>query len=255
MTEREEVEGIPVVWREPDGPAAGAALWLTHLGGSTEQTLPMLEKLAGAGFVAVSFDPPGHGLRGSGDPWAFAGSVLSSFRQRMWPLLGRTTLESLRVLDWTQRRFDVGGGPVVAGGVSMGGDVSVALAGADERVSRVSALIATPDWARPRMRRFDDPGLLVDQGTADAYARWYYERLDPMTHLDAYRRDVAISFHNGGADFHVPADDALRFRQALLRLQPDAERRVEVHVHAGAGHMDVDDRFYDAAVDWLTQRR
>jgi hypothetical protein len=33
----------------------------------------------------------------------------------------------------------------------MGGDVSIALAGIDERVSRVAAMIATPDWTRPRM--------------------------------------------------------------------------------------------------------
>jgi hypothetical protein len=53
----------------------------------------------------------------------------------MWPLLGQTTLECLRVLDWTEYRF---GPPTrwVAGGVSMGGDITVALAGLDSRISR-----------------------------------------------------------------------------------------------------------------------
>ena len=60
----------------------------------------MLERFAAAGHPAVSFDAPGHGARGSGDRREFARHVLAAFRRRMWPLLGRTTLEALRVLDW-----------------------------------------------------------------------------------------------------------------------------------------------------------
>jgi enterochelin esterase-like enzyme len=77
--------------------------------------------------------------------------VLASFRRRMWPLLGRSTLECLRVLDWIDETFAVAG-PRVAGGVSMGGDIAVALAGVDRRIGRVAALVATPDWTRPGMR-------------------------------------------------------------------------------------------------------
>lgn len=249
---RVDVEGIPVVWQAPERRPVGVALWLTHLGGSAERTLPMLSRLAGTGFLAVSFDPPGHGLRGAGDPWKLAGEVLGSFRRRMWPLLGQTTLECLRVLDWAQHELDV---PdlVVAGGVSMGGDVAVALAGIDARVARVSALVATPDWSRPHMRALDDPAQLVDQGVADAYARWFYEALDPMTHIEAYGRDVAISFQSGASDHHVPADDAMAFRQACLERFPDAHDRIDVRVHPGAGHLDVDDRFLDTALHWLSR--
>lgn len=250
--EEADVDGVPVVWRQPPGESVGVALWLTHLGGSTQQTLPMLDRLAEAGFIAVSFDPPEHGRRGSGDPWKFAGEVLGSFRRRMWPLLGQTTLECLRVLDWAQQRFDAGG-RIVAGGVSMGGDVAVAVAGIDRRVSRVSALVATPDWSRPHMHTLDDPAQLIDQGAADAYAQWFYDALNPMTHLDAYRRDVAVCFHNGAADQHVPADDAIAFRQALLERYPAAADQLEIHVVPDAGHLDVDDRFYDHALTWLTR--
>lgn len=109
----------------------------------------------------------------------------------MWPLLGRTTLECLRVVDWAQERWNTDG-PVVAGGLSMGGDVSVALAGIDERVSRVGALVATPDWARPYMHALDAPERLVDQGTADTYARWFYQALDPMTHDRTVTCDRAL---------------------------------------------------------------
>ena len=65
----------------------------------------------------------------------------------MWPLAGRTVLESLRVLDWADQQFGVTC-PRVAGGVSMGGDIAVALAGIDERITRVAVLVATPELRR-----------------------------------------------------------------------------------------------------------
>lgn len=114
-------------------------VWMTHLGGSAEQTLPMLERFAAAGHPAVSFAPVLHGARGSGDPWAFATEVLAAFRRRMWPILGQTTLEAMRVLTWAQEQSGRPG-TGLAGGVSMGGDVAVALAGIDPRVRRVATV-------------------------------------------------------------------------------------------------------------------
>lgn len=252
VTENADVDGIPVVYVAPDAPA-GTALWLTHLGGSRAQTVPMLTRLAGSGLLAVSFDPPGHGSRGTGSPWDYANLVLGSFRRLMWPLLGQTTLECLRVLDWVDNTFGVAG-PHVAGGVSMGGDVSVALAGVDERIGRVSALAATPDWTRPGMRVLDDDQQVLDQGEADTYARWFYDAFDPITHLDAYVRDVAISFHCGGADQHVPADGAVRFRDRLLERDPGAADRIRIDTYPGATHLDGarDEQLYTDALAWLT---
>ena len=249
----EDVDGIPVRWVAPPS-AAGAAVWLTHLGGSTEQTEPMLARLAERDLLAVSFDPPGHGNRGAGsDPFELARWVLESFRRRMWPLLGQTVLECMRVLDWVDDRFDVPG-PRLAGGVSMGGDVAVALAGIDGRISRVAALVATPDWTRPGMHSIEEPPVVIDQGRADRYAQWFFDALDPMTHLRAYERGVAISFQCGGGDRHVPADGAQRFREALAARDPRALDRVQVTLYEGVSHLDGarDDRLYTAALEWLT---
>jgi alpha-beta hydrolase superfamily lysophospholipase len=54
-----------VRWVAPDTPQ-GVALWLTHLGGSAEQTAPMLARLGERELLAASFDPPGHGRRSAG---------------------------------------------------------------------------------------------------------------------------------------------------------------------------------------------
>jgi len=136
-----------------------------------EQTLPMLQAFAAAGHPAVGFDPAGHGERGVEDPWQLAHRTLAAFRRRMWPLLAHTVLESLRVLDWAEDELGVAG-EVRAGGVSMGGDVNVALAGIDDRVARVAAGVATPDWARPGMTVLDRPDEILDQGVGDRYAHW-----------------------------------------------------------------------------------
>ena len=103
----------------------------------------------------------------------------------------------------------------------MGGDAAVALAGIDDRISRVGAIVATPDWTRPGMRTLGEHPELIDQGQADAYARWFFHALDPMTHLKAYERHVAIRFLCAGEDQHVLPEGALRFRADLIASSVD----------------------------------
>jgi len=251
MKRREEnVEGIRVILVEPDERRGAPVLWMSYLGGYGARNLPMLERFAAAGHPAASFDAPGHGARGSGDRWEFAESVLAAFRRRMWPLLGRTTLEALRVLDWLGGEFDAGDGFLV-GGFSMGGDAAVALAGIDERVRRVAAIGSTPDWSRPGMRELGDPSRIVAQGEADPYAQWFADQLDPMRHLDRYRRDLAIDFELGGEDHHIPEANARAFADALTALDPPAAE-VTINVHPGLDHGVVsDEAAQGAAVDFL----
>ena len=201
---------------------------------SKEDSVPFLQELAGAGFVAVGFDAWQHGERATESGERILERVFGGFRRHMWPILGQTTLDALRVIDWAIA--ELGAGPeVVAGGVSMGGDVAVVLAGVDEQVA---AIVSTPDWTRPGMRDLADPSSVLPQGKADAYARWFYERLDPLTHVEAYARGPAIAFECGADDTHVPADGAQRFRAALGEAYPRAAERVRVTVHAEVGHID-----------------
>ncbi len=250
MVERRiEVAGIPTLIVEPDEafPAPSRmVVWLSHLGGSKEQTVPQLRSLAARGVRAVSFDAPGHGDRaGGGDGRALAEAVLERFRLRMWPILGQTALEALRVIDATtdERITSVG-----AGGISMGGDIAIALAGIDTRIERVAAVGSTPDWTRPGMTRLDAPGETLEQGTPDSYGRWLRDALDPMIHLDRYRRCVAIRLHGGADDHHVPVANARAFAAALADRAP-----VEILVHAGLDHFAVcsDDEIVGDCVSFL----
>ncbi len=250
---REIVDGIPVLLVVPDGVAAGdLVLWISHLGGSAEQTLPMLERFADAGHPAVSFDPVGHGRRGSGDPWAFATSVLAAFRRRMWPILGQTALEAMRVLTWAQGQTD-SGPDALAGGVSMGGDVAITLAGIDDRVRRVGTVGSTPNWSRPGMRDLRDPDKVVDQGRADRYSQWFADQLDPRRHPDRYLRPVAITFELGAEDRHIPSDNAREFVGELVHTDPAAADRLRTQSYPGLDHLGVttSQAALTAAADWL----
>ena len=250
------MDGIPMVLVRPDGEIEGdVVLWMTHLGGSAVQTLPMLERFAAAGHPAASFDPVLHGSRGSGDPWGFAADVLTAFRRRMWPILGQSTLEAMRVLSWAKEETGRPGS-ALAGGVSMGGDVAIALAGVDARVGRVATIGSTPNWCRPDMRDVRDASKIIDQGDADPRSQWYADQLDPSRHLERYVDGAAIALELGEADRHVPAANAQAFHEALVETAPAAAARLRIQIHPGLDHCGVttSEASLDAASEWLLSR-
>jgi dienelactone hydrolase len=251
--EKDRVDDIPVLVARP-GPGAGRgvlALWMHFLGGTKEAMAPYLLRLARAGVTAVSFDAWQHGGRTEEPPEQLTRRAFDRFRRNVWPILGHTTLDAVRVLDWAVDRFEAT--EVVAAGVSMGGDVSVALAGIDPRVSRVAAIVATPDWTRPGMTRLDDPSSVIDQGEPTAYGQWLYDHLDPMTHLSRFARGPAIGFDLGGEDRHISAQHALAFHQALEASYPAAAQQVRVRIHEGLDHLGAarDPRVQNAGLAWL----
>jgi dienelactone hydrolase len=229
---RVELAGLPAVIVEPESPPTRLVLWLTHLGGSKERTLPQLHSIGARGCRAVSFDPPAQGDRAtSDDPRRYAMVVLERFRLRMWPLLGQATLEALRAIDATRGQTITS---VAAGGVSMGGDIAIALAGIDPRIDRVAAVGSTPDWTRPGMTRLDDPGTLLAQGSADSYGQWLRDQLDPMIHLERYARGVPMHLHYGAEDHHVPEANGRAFAEALA-----GDAQIEISRHPGLDHFGV----------------
>jgi dienelactone hydrolase len=220
---RQRVDHISVIWAQPERGTQGAplALWLPGFGIDKVWVAAFLGELADAGFLAVCLDPWQHGERATESAEEIRRRVFGAYRRYKWPILGQMTLDARGVTDWAMQTL--GAGPtVVAGGTSMGGDGAVTLAGIDHRVTSVAAIGASGDWTGPGMRGFEDPSTPLDQCNADAYGQWFYDHLDPLTHLDAYARGTWIAFECGGDDFHMPADGALRLRDALHAAHPSA---------------------------------
>jgi dienelactone hydrolase len=227
-------------------------IWLNGLSGTKEQMLPYLQELADSGFVALSFDAWQHGGRGSENSPELAARVFSNFRREMWPILGQTTLDTLRVVDWAIQSLGVPP-EVYMGGISMGGDIAVAAAGVDQRIRRVAAMVATPDWLRPGMQDLFHPGTLLPPGEPDAYAQYFYDLLNPLTHLDAYSHAPAILFECAANDTHVPPDGAQRFQVALRQALPLAAGRMRVNLVPNTGHMDATRQpaFWQNCLEWF----
>jgi uncharacterized protein len=95
-------------------------------------------------------------------------------------------------------------------------------------------------------------GIPVQWVAADV-PHGFFDALNPITHLEAYKRDVAIAFLCGAGDLHVPAEAPDRFRTALRDRDPRAADRVRVDLYEDLDHLDAaqDERLYSAALEWL----
>lgn len=237
------VDHIPVIWLDPESRRHQncLAIWLPWLGGNKDEMKPYLADLVKAGFVALSFDPWQHGERGTESNDQLRERVFSNFYRHMWPILGHTTEDVLRVIDWAIETLGVTS-KVYIGGISMGGDVSIAIAGLDSRIQCVAAIVATPDWLRP--------GMNIQPGEPDSYARLFYERLNPLTHLSAYFHCPAITFECGAQDKHVPPDGALRFREALKVAYQSCDARLRVNLHPGVAHQTTESMWRNC-LEWF----
>ncbi|MEU6581537.1 prolyl oligopeptidase family serine peptidase [Nocardia sp. NPDC046763] len=245
------VDDIPVIWVDPvdKRQAAHLVLWLPYFTGTKEDMLPQLRQLAAAGFVALSFDPWQHGQRGSESPEQLSARVFGDFRRNMWPILGRTALDTLRVIDWAVTHLGVTSS-IGVGGISMGGDIAIAAAGLDPRITSVAAMLATPDWLRPGMHHPVRTDELLPMGTPDAYGNFFYDRINPLTNLASYDHQPAIAIECGAEDQHVPPDGAQRFQTALAERYPDYAGRLQLTRHAGAAHYPVP-QMWDNCVEWF----
>ena len=244
------VEQIPITWAMPEPGAGrrGLVIWLPPGLSGMEAVQPDLERLAAAGFVAVSFDSWERGSRATEAPATLQQRGRENWPLVAWPILGHGALEVLRVMDWAVRSFDVAP-PFSLGGVSLGGDLAVAAAGLDPRVGCVAAVVATPDWTRAG-RRVD--GAPVVAGEPDAYARFFYDRIDPLTNPRSYAHRPTMTFECGADDDRVPPVGALRFQRALADVYGEMHERVRVNLHPGVGHAVVP-AMIENCVAWLEE--
>lgn len=241
---RASVQGIPVLWAEPEHQEPRRlVIWLPGFSGTKEGVQQYLLELAAAGFVGLSFDPWEHGERCAEGVEALRDRVRGNIRRHFWPILARTAEETPQIVDWALAEF--GAQPALGmGGISMGGDIAVAAAGVDPRIAAVSAAIATPDWLRPGS--FEAPGV------PDGAAQSDYDRRNPLTHLDSYRHCPAISFQCGAQDQQVPPDGAQRFVAALQGLYREHPERLEVFLQPVTAHQFTR-TMWKNAVSWFAR--
>ena len=125
------IDHIPALYLTPDSRYSSPRLIITlpGLSGTKESMVkPVLQDIAAAGFIGLSFDPWQHGERGTENQQQISQRVFGSFRRHFWPILGNTVLDTLRVIDWAIETLHIVP-PVYMVGTSMGGDIAVAAAG------------------------------------------------------------------------------------------------------------------------------
>ncbi|WP_134703865.1 prolyl oligopeptidase family serine peptidase [Ammoniphilus sp. YIM 78166] len=240
-----KVDHIPVIWREPKQDIQGVVIWLTGFSGNKEKMIPYLETMADNGLLAFSFDPHEHGERLLMDHDELRGRIKGNLRRYFWPILAITSEEMSRIIDWISETFP-SKAPIMVGGISMGGDISVVSAGLDKRISKVAASIATPDWLRP--------GSWEPQGEADTYAWHCYHRCNPLSNLHRYQHLPSIRFFCGAEDGQVPPDGAERFvdvlRQGSYKHTPE---RLDVVKLNGVSHEFVP-RMLEASIQFFLEQ-
>lgn len=245
MVHPDSCSGIPLIFAEPSGPPRRRlVVFLSGFGGGKSRVRGRIESLAEAGFHAVSFDPYQHEDRRIESQEELSRRIHSNIRQHFWPILGRTIEEVPRVIDWGLERFDVDPAGVGVGGISMGGDIALAVAGIDHRVTAVACGIATPDWLRP--------GTCQDVGHPDRDALLWFEKYNPLNHPDRYPHQPAIAIECGAEDAMVPPTSALIFEQLLAGLYGTHRDRIRVTLHAGTGH-HYPEAMWDANREWFKQ--
>ncbi|GEM_PF-340778 len=234
------VDNVPVAFCQPNESVANGSLavWLPFLGGNKETGIRELQQLATAGYFALSLDPWQHGERKVTKTSSLITRVFKEFRANMWPILGLTTLDTFRMIDWAMETYDLKGN-IVAGGLSMGGDIAIALAGIDQRISKVTGIGSTPDWTRPGMTELNDPEKLIAQGKSTPFGEWLYKILDPMTNRRSYFRAPAMHLELCALDTHVPPQGALTFKEALDKECPAAAQAINIILNEDCDHLSL----------------
>jgi len=195
-----------------------------------------LRELAAAGYVAVSFDPVDHGERSRISDQDLIDSSDGSFRipetghvyRHFWSIVAETAEEVPAIIDWAVAELGVA--PTVGmGGISMGGNITVAAAALDRRIGVVATAIAEADWLRP--------GSTIPVSVPNAYIQSHYDRYNPLTNLAHYRHCPAMLFSCGAEDTMIPPGGAQRFVRALAATYAACPEKLELVLEDGVEHV------------------
>ena len=245
-----EPHNIPVLWREPDFHSnRRLVIWLPGFTGSKEAVANNLDDLAQAGYVALSLDPVDHGPRARNpgpEPLNGAGDEFVAYNdgrlyRHFWSILAQTIREVSVIIDWAEAELGIAP-PVGLGGISMGGDIALAAAGTDPRISVVAAAIATGDWAKPTS--------IYKLSAPNEHIQRQFERYNPLVNVERYRHLPAVAIFCGSEDEVVPPEGAVRFVQALGPIYEAAPERIAITIEARIAH-EFTNSMWQGCLDWF----
>jgi dienelactone hydrolase len=244
---------IPIYWLVPaSAPVRKLVVWLHGFTESRADVTGNLRDMAAAGYVAFSFDPVDHGTLSRYpqegaiiDPTdgAFIADTDGKLYRHFWSIEAETADSIPRLIDWAIAELGVV--PEVGiGGKSLGGDIAVAAAGLDKRITAVAACIATPDWLKP--------GSIYEVRAPNAAIQAQFDQYNPITNLDRYQHCPAMLFQCGTADTVVPAAGALRFSQALADTYRNCPYKLEVLLEEDVEH-ELTETMWHNALRWFAR--
>lgn len=238
--ELDYVNEIPIAFCRPDKNKSNnsIAIWLPRLGGNRVTCIKELQKLASYGYFAISIDPWLHGDRMGNLEEDIRVLVFEQFRNYMWQILGITTMNVFQVVDWVIDSFNLNNNYATTG-VSMGGDIAIALAGMDTRVSKVAAVASSPNWERPGMTDVMDSTKTIDQGKPNNFGNWLFRKLNPMSNLNSFRRPLKLHVELGELDTHINPQWMLHFERSVYTNYKNPELNIELVINNSVNHLSL----------------
>ena len=126
-----------------------AVIVLHGTGDSKDGMAPLLEALAGRGFLAVAIDGRHHGERAAG-PNDYVRAILQTYRTGQGhPFLYDTVWDAMRLVDYLETRPDVDRARIGMMGISKGGMETYLAAAVDPRIAAAIPVIGVQSfgWA------------------------------------------------------------------------------------------------------------
>ena len=271
----QRVTGLLVKQRTASGKLP-VVVALHGTGGNKESQLPLLEELAGRGFLAIAIDGRYHGERAQGAKGSkgYVDAILKAYRgSGEHPFLYDTVWDILRLIDWIETRSDADASRVGMIGFSKGGMELYLAAAVDSRIRASVPCIGVQSfrWAldhdawQSRAGTFqlalNEASRAASVAPDAAFLRRFYDRVAPgiygdfdgpsMAPLIAPRPLLVI---NGEIDARTPKPGLL---EAVARIKTaysaaGALDKFEFILQPNTAHR-VNPESLRTAVDWLAR--